>query len=263
VSSVEKIISNDGTPIALERSGAGAPLVLVHGTNTDHTRWALVRPLLEQHFTLYALDRRGRGESGDAAEYAIAREFEDVAAVANIIEGPVNVFGHSFGAACVLGAARQIHNLGSLILYEPPMTRPQHSPERAALLEKMDQELRLGNREQVVVLLLRDMMNVPAALVERMRATPAWAGQVAAAHTILRELHQSETYAADLEGLKSIRVPALLLLGSESPDHFRVTTNLLHQTLPASQVVVLPGQQHSAMMTAPDLLAQEVIRFLN
>ena len=48
-------------------------------------RWARLLPELEQHFTVYAIDRRGRGGSGDAVEYVIEREFEDVAAVVDAI----------------------------------------------------------------------------------------------------------------------------------------------------------------------------------
>ncbi|MGH2627301.1 MAG: alpha/beta fold hydrolase, partial [Anaerolineales bacterium] len=77
---MEKVRSDDGTLIAYQRSGEGPPLVLVHGTTADHTRWALILPELERHFSVYAMDRRGRGESGDAESYALEREFEDVAA---------------------------------------------------------------------------------------------------------------------------------------------------------------------------------------
>jgi pimeloyl-ACP methyl ester carboxylesterase len=73
--------SADGTPIAVWRSGEGPPLVLVHGAAADHSRWAPVLPALEQHFTVLAVDRRGRGPSGDADEYALEREVEDLAAV--------------------------------------------------------------------------------------------------------------------------------------------------------------------------------------
>jgi pimeloyl-ACP methyl ester carboxylesterase len=76
---MEKIVSRDGTPIAFWRSGSGPPLVLVHGTTADHTRWVRVSPLFEERHTVHAMDRRGRGGSGDAAAYAIEREAEDVA----------------------------------------------------------------------------------------------------------------------------------------------------------------------------------------
>ena len=63
--------SRDGTRIAYWRSGQGPALVLVHGTTADHSRWETVLPLLEPHATVYAMDRRGRGGSGDAAAYPI------------------------------------------------------------------------------------------------------------------------------------------------------------------------------------------------
>ena len=91
---------------------------------------------------------------------------------------------------------------------------------------------------------------------------PAWAGSLAAAHTIPRELRVSDQYGANPEAIQAITAPTLFLLGSASPESFRVTTETLNAWLPDSQVVVLPGQQHSAMLTAPDLFAQEVIRFL-
>ena len=77
----EKAVSEDGTSIAAWRSGEGPPLVLVHGAAADHSRWSPVLPALEAHFTVVAIDRRGRGQSGDGDEYAIEREYEEVAAV--------------------------------------------------------------------------------------------------------------------------------------------------------------------------------------
>lgn len=79
---MEKVASRDGTPIAVCRSGEGPPLVLVHGASSDHEiAWRFVLPTLERYFTVYAMDRRGRGESGDSLPYAIQREFEDIAAL--------------------------------------------------------------------------------------------------------------------------------------------------------------------------------------
>jgi pimeloyl-ACP methyl ester carboxylesterase len=66
--------------MAYQRSGSGAPLVLVHGTGGFSTRWKPILPAFEKYFTVYAVDRRGRGESGDGSNYAIEREFDDVAA---------------------------------------------------------------------------------------------------------------------------------------------------------------------------------------
>jgi pimeloyl-ACP methyl ester carboxylesterase len=259
---METILSTNDTTIAYQKTGTGTPLVMVHGTNGSYAHWNLALPKLNQHFTVYSMERRGRGQSGDAPDYSIEREFEDVAALANSVGGPVDVFGHSFGAACVLGAAQQIPNLRRMILYEPPMLQEQQSPQRAILLDSMEQMLANGEREKVVVALLRDMLNIPKAMIDRISAAPNWAAQVAAAHTIPRELRQSHLYAPDLAAMEQITVPIMFLLGSDSPAFFRQTTETLRSHLPNSQIVVLPGQQHSAMLTAPELFANEIINFL-
>ena len=259
---METIISTDHTAIAYKISGTGTPLVMVHGTNGSHAHWNLTLPQLNQHFTVYSMERRGRGQSGDAPDYSIEREFEDVAALANSVGGPVDVFGHSFGAACVLGAAHQIPNLRRMILYEPPMLQEQQSPQRAILLDRMEQMLADGEREMVVVTLLRDMLSIPQAMIDRIRTFPTWTSQVDAAHTIPRELRQSHCYVPDLTALEQITTPIMFLLGSDSPSFFKQTTETLHVHLSNSQIVVLPGQQHSAMLTAPELFANEIIHFL-
>lgn len=125
---VETVISMDGTRIGWARTGDGPPLVLVHGTTADRTRWKPVLPAFEERFTVFAVDRRGRGASGDAANYAIEREYEDIAAVVNAIGAPVNLLGHSYGARCALGGALLARNIRSLVLYEPALTGPKPYP---------------------------------------------------------------------------------------------------------------------------------------
>lgn len=259
---MDTILSKDNTPIAFNKSGDGKPLVLVHGTNGSWTHWGLVLPYLRKHFTVYAMERRGRGKSGDAPNYSIEREYEDIAALAAFIGEPVDILGHSYGAACLLGAARFIPNLRRMILYEPPMLQEQQSPQRAALLDRMDQLLLQGKNEEVVMILLRDMFNIPQAMIDRGKAAPNWADTIAAAHTLPRELRQSHCYVSDLKDLEQITVPTLFLLGEKSPAFFSQTTKALMAHLPNSQSVVLPEQQHSAMLTAPELFANEVIKFL-
>src|SRR5262245_5969258 len=148
-----KIVSRDGTLIACEQGGRGPHLVLVHGTSANSLRWEEVRPRLEEHFTVTRIDRRGRGGSGDSAEYAIEREFEDVATVVNALEAPVLLFGHSFGAVCALEAAMRTEKLAGLMLYEAPVCEGESlaSPD---LLERLESLLATGDREGVLSTLL-------------------------------------------------------------------------------------------------------------
>ncbi len=115
---VVMVPSADGTPIAAWKSGSGPTLVVVGGASADHTAWDSVVPLLSDAFTVYAMDRRGRGASGDGPSYAIEREFEDVAALVDAFPGPVHLYGHSFGGICAVEGAFRARNVASLILYE-------------------------------------------------------------------------------------------------------------------------------------------------
>ena len=117
------VVSADGTAIAVWRSGAGPPLVLVHGTVADHGRWAPVLPAFEAQFTILNLDRRGRGQSGDAPEYSLEREYEDLVAVIESLDDDVYVLGHSYGGVCALEAALRTDRILKLVLYEPPLSR--------------------------------------------------------------------------------------------------------------------------------------------
>ena len=94
---MEKVKSADGTSIAYKKTGEGPPLVLIHGTTADHSHWEMVLPLLAEHFTVYAIDRRGRGKSGDASDYRAELEFKDVAAVVDMIDEPAILLGQYYG----------------------------------------------------------------------------------------------------------------------------------------------------------------------
>jgi pimeloyl-ACP methyl ester carboxylesterase len=254
--------SPDGTRLACFTSGDGPPLLLVHGTSADHTRWAPILPKLEQRFTVYAFDRRGRGASGDAATYAVEREFEDVAAVIDGIGGPVDVLGHSYGAVCSLEASARARNLRRLVLYEPPVpTGTQISP--SGMVARLQKLLDAGDRDGVVSTFMLEVPRVPPAQLAVMRGLPAWQARVAAAHTIVRELHTSDTYTFDPARVKDVRTPTLLLLGGASPTFFATAIDVVRRALTNTRLVVLPDQTHVAIDTVPELFAREVLAFLD
>lgn len=268
---LEHTKSKDGTPIAFARTGHGPPLVLVHGTGADHTRWGPLLEHLGARFTVCAMDRRGRGGSGDApAPYAVLREFEDVAAVIDAAAAaagePASVLGHSFGAVCSLHALLVTDHVKRVVLYEPPLTLDAVIVEAGAV-DDMEARLAKGDREGLLETFYRDVVHMPPSELALMRSLPAWQGRLAAAHTIPREERLYVKGAPEQlrfrpEPFAAVRVPTLLLLGGDSPPFFKAAIDVVHAALADSRIAVMPGQQHTAMNTAPELFLREVTAFL-
>jgi pimeloyl-ACP methyl ester carboxylesterase len=253
------VVSRDGTSIAAWRSGEGPPLVLIHGAAADHHRWAPVLPALEERFSVFAIDRRGRGGSGDANDYALEREFEDVVAVVEWAGEGVNVLGHSYGGICALEAALLTDRIRKLVLYEPPMGFLASPPH---VVEKLQALLEAGRRDELLAFFMQEVAGLPTDQVELLRSLPAWEARVDAADTIPREERASREYVFDPDRFRDLDVPTVFLQGGDSPDPFKVAGEALRAALPDCRVVVMPGQRHAAMDTGTDLFIAEVRSFL-
>lgn len=259
---MEMIRSKDGTLIACERSGQGPPLVLVPGVLTSSRHWPVLSTLAE-HFSIYAVDRRGHGDSGDADCYAIEREFEDVAAVVDAIGTEVNVLGHSFGGHCVLGAALLTSNIRRLVVYEtdsPEGMDTQVLPE--GLVDRFQSLVENGDRVSAVTTFFREGLQMTAEEIKQAETWPTFPAMVSAAHTFPREVRALEAYKFEPKQFEKMKIPTLLLLGGESPGYARASMERWHAVLPDSHIIVMSGQQHMAHYTAPDLFVHEVVSFV-
>ena len=259
---MESITSADGTVLSCQEDGRGPPLLLVHGTTADHSRWQAVTPQLSQQFTVYAMDRRGRGASSDGPEYHLAREAEDVAAIAEAIGEPVFVLGHSYGAVCTLEAAPLTDRIAKLALYEPPIPTgvPMYPP---GVPERMQSLIDEGQWEDALEIFFKEVVRMPDHEFVPYRQLPMWNRRIQMAPTIPRELAIDRTYRFDPVRFADLRIPTLLLLGGDSPEMFKRAVDTVHEAVPHSTVVVLPGQQHVGMDTNPELFLREVVRFLS
>jgi len=106
-------------------------------------------------------------------------------------------------------------------------------------------------------------VRVPPAELAKLRSLPAWQARKAAAHTMTREARAATDYALDASRFAEMRTPTLLLLGGDSPAFFARGVELVQAALPDARTVVLPGQQHAAIDTAPELFVREVLAFLD
>ncbi len=261
---METVTSADGTEIAFSRAGSGPPLVLVHGATLDHRMWNLsgVRSTLAAEATVYAIDRRGRGESGDAAEYEPEREFDDIATVVDSIDDPVTLLGHSAGAFYTVEAALRSDDLAGLVLYEPAMPVNGYQIGTDETRAEIGSLLEAGETEGAYLLLLEEIAEWTPEEVDVVRSTPMWQEHVERYPTLLPKYAMIPEYEFDAERFATLTTPTLLLTGNENPHWGHETTEALDSALPNSRVVTFDGYGHAAMLTAPDRFTDEVLAFV-
>jgi pimeloyl-ACP methyl ester carboxylesterase len=216
-------------------------------------------PLLSARFTVCAMDRRGHGASGDSPDYTLQKEAEDVAAVVNSRPGRVSVLGHSIGGVFALEAAFLTERISKLVLYEPPL-QDRVDLAVAARMERLIQD---AEPEQALVTFLREAVKLSPSGVAEMRSRPSWPGQVATIGSMPRLMRAMAAYRFDAKRMSTVRVPTLLVTGSAtaSPELKQAIGSLLG-SLPNATVVVLEGQEHNAMDTGRQKLAEAVTHFL-
>lgn len=256
---MQLVRSAQGVQVSWERHGDGAPLLLVHGSFSDHrTNWQEVTPLLAERFTLHAVARRGRGETDATSGHGVPDEACDVAAVVEAVAEPVFLLGHSYGAQAALAAAALVpERVRALVLYEPPW------PTLVAgeILERLEAFGRQGDWDALVETFMRDVLRVPAPEIAAIRATPFWRVWTADAGASLGDVRALARYDFDPDRFRGLALPVVLLAGSESPRAL-FATDALAAALPRARVVILEGQAHEGMTTAPRQFADTVTRLL-
>jgi pimeloyl-ACP methyl ester carboxylesterase len=244
------VTSKDGTTIAFDRSGAGPAIILVTGATAARADCVPLAATLAPHFTVYAYDRRGRGDSGDTLPYAVAREVEDIEAVIDEAGGAAFVFGHSSGAVLALEAARALPaKITKLAVYEPPfVVDDSHPPVGEDYVPRLNGLIAAGRREDAVALFMSVVTGAPVEFSPEMRNNPHWAATEAVAHTIAYD----GTIMGDmmrgsplpLKKWSSVTVPTLVMDGGASPAFMHHGAQALVDVLPDARLRTLAGQDH-------------------
>ncbi|AJF25203.1 hypothetical protein SG26_05405 [Haloarcula sp. CBA1115] len=249
---METLTSPDGTAIAYDRPGDGQPVVLVHGTTGTSAVWDRFRSQLPDGYTPVAVDRRGRGESGDADDHSLAREVDDVVALIDSLPGDPVLFGHSFGGLCALVAARET-DIAQLILYEPAILVGDHR-DGAPLAPRLRGHLDAGDREAVIEAFFRETSTSgdPSQWPTAERAPLA--------ETVVRESAVVGSY--ELPDSLTVDAPTLLLAGSESPAYLRDGIRAIDDAMSAATFVELSDVGHVGVWRAPEKVGAAVRSFL-
>ena len=252
--------SKDGTLIAYEELGSGPPLVLVDGAfcRREFGPMASLAKALSAQFTVFHYDRRGRGDSGNTAPYAVEREIEDLSAVVEKAGGNPFLYGTSSGAALALRAVGSGMSAKKLLVYEPPFALDgTHTPSPSDFRERIAAMLASDDRDGAIKLFLK-VVGVPAFGIFFMRLLPnVWpkirkvAPTLAYDFAVLGDTQRGGPLPADLEkALAAIHVPTVTAAGGKSPDWMHHAAKRVAQGIDGASFRIVPNQDHNATTKA-------------
>ncbi|MEU6861782.1 alpha/beta hydrolase [Streptomyces sp. NPDC046876] len=264
----------NGVELFYETEGpaGGEPLVLVHGSWSDHLGWGRVLPRLAQTYRVLAYDRRGHSRSERPAGQGSRREDEDdLAALIEMLgSGPVHVAASSFGASTTLGlAARRPELLRSITAHEPPLMavvageaelQPLMAPMEAAIGGVLA-TLRSGEPETAARRFVEDVAVGPGAweqLPDPVRRT-----FTANAPTFADEQADPDWADLDLGSLGGFAGPVLLTTGAESPPWFRVIRDKVASAFGGrAERHTFEGAGHVPHLTHPEAYVDRLTAFV-
>jgi pimeloyl-ACP methyl ester carboxylesterase len=252
---METVRSRDGTTIAFDRLGDGPAVILVGGAFSyrHFPKMRELAELLASRFSVVNYDRRGRGDSGDAAAYDVRREIEDLHALIDAADGAASLWGWSSGGTLALRAAGAGLNVAKLAIYEAPFVVDKSSrlppPDFA---ERLDALVAADRRSAAVRYYMTKGMGIPPAIVGLMRLAPFWPKLKAVAHTlpydwaVLGDTMAGRPLSA--AEWAPVTAPTLVMSGEKTPAQLRKAADALADVLPNAEHQRLPGQSHNPSM---------------
>jgi pimeloyl-ACP methyl ester carboxylesterase len=263
-SSINQLISKDGTVIAFYRSGKGPAAVMLVGGAFQYRAidppTVQLAALLALHFTVFHHDRRGRGDSGDTQPFAIEREIEDLEALINEAGGSAFVFGMSSGGTLAIEAVARGLAITKLACYEIPFNSGDEHARLASehYTRQLTALLTEGRRGDAVALAMTTW-GAPAEAVAGMRQTPIWPLFESVAPTLAYDDAIMGDGSVPAERLASIMIPTLVMDGGASLAFMHNAAQATAHALPNAKLRTLEGQTHDV---APEVLAPILEQFL-
>jgi len=278
---------NGGRLEVIER-GRGDPVVLVHGSASDHRTWqAQIEPLAER-YRVIAYSRRyhwPNAEISDGRDYSMTQHVDDLETVlGGLHASPAHLVGHSYGGfLCLLLAVRAPHLVRTLVLTEPPViTLFVSDPPKPLELVRL-----LVTRPRTAAAVVRFGAKGVAPALRAFRRGDPDAGVRTYGNAVLggggydRLSEERKAQVADnlpnvraeLLGsgfapvaaveVRTVRRPALLVTGQESIALFRIMVDRLEELLPSTGRVEIPGASHLVHEENPPAFNAALLRFLD
>jgi pimeloyl-ACP methyl ester carboxylesterase len=265
------IAESNGVELHYRRSGAGEPLVLVHGSWVDAGVWSGVLPLLSRSFEVVAYDRRGHSRSScPPGQGSIHDDVEDLASLIELLElNPAHVAGASLGGSITLRlAAARPELLRSVTVHEPPLFDLLRAEE-----PNMPELTELRRRLATVAERLEsgDLEGGARLYFDRVAETPGgWDGLeqwhrdllLSNAPTYLDQCRDPDALGIETEDLAAFGGPALLTHGNRRPPLFKRIVEMVVAVIPGARSEAIPGAVHDPQVTHPGPYAKLIEGFV-
>lgn len=254
----------DGGRIAYDVQGSGPLVVLSPGMGDIRSSFRALAPrLAASGYRVATVDLRGHGDSdANFPRYGDEQTAADLLAVVAHLGGPAVLVGNSMSAgAAVIAAARRPELVSGLVLIGPFVRDPQMS-----VVNRLSMRLALARPWLVPVWKAylpklyagQQPADFPAyrdAVVTSLRRP----GRTAAFAATTRHTSHAPAEAA----LPSVHAPALVVMGALDPDFTdpEAEARWIGERL-SGRVVMVPDAGHYPHAQRPDLVTEEVVRFL-
>ena len=258
-------VRSDDAEIVYEIRGNGLPVVLLHPFPSDHEFWNPIAAALDSRYRLILPDLRGHGDSeigeGSALMQKHALDLARVLDAAGV--GKAAFIGCSIGGYILFEFWRRFRGRVTSLALCDTRPQPDTAEVRANRLKTAATVLEQGTEPfieamipklmgQTTVATRPDLVEGARAMMRRMSAENI--------NLVLRGMAERPDSVADL---KTINVPALIVIGEEDVLSTVADGELMRHNIAGSQLKVIPKAGHYAPWERPEAVGIMVRQFLD
>ena len=242
--------------------GKGPPLFLIHGIGAARNAWRFLLPVLREHFTVVTYDLRGHGSSelpdGEFGLDELVDDLEQVRIRTGIEQA--HFAGHSLGGMIAPAYARKypdrVLSLGLLSTAAGRTEEDSHkvwSVVREMESRGISEVLPTLTKRWYTYQFIEQHPDVVEARLKQVVDTDA---------AVFLNVFRIYAGTEMLPWLHEIKQPALVMTGENDGGCNPRLNRLIADSLPNSELVILPNYRHSILLEAGSEVADEIVRFI-
>jgi pimeloyl-ACP methyl ester carboxylesterase len=246
-----------------EETGAGVPVVFLHGFGLDLRMWDEQVDALAGRRRVIRYDLRGFGRSTPGTQPY--RHADDLRAVLDhLVIDRAFLIGLSLGGGAIVNAAVMYpERVLGLVAVDPSLGGFTWSTAQMSAMKNIqaragDAGIEAARARWLSLPIFRTLASNPAADA-RFRAI---VGDYSGWHWQNTDRGLPLTPPA-IDRLQEIAAPTLVLVGERDTQDFQQIATTLERGIPNARKIILPGVGHMANMEAPDVFNAAIIAFLD